>query len=537
MESYMERMNKYEREGYLKRTTLTHELANTNSKYPDKTAVIDSERSVTYCELVSEIRSYSAKFQKAGIKKGDNVLLQLPNKIEFIAVLFALCRIGAAPVLMLTSHREKELIAIGKLTEATAYISTSDCLGVDYSEIIRNALPEIPSVRSVFIERLNEDFTDEKTGWYELGGIVADEETEDCSDPDSTALYLLSGGTTGIPKIIPRLNKSYACMANLTSQRCKFNENVIYLAVLSISHDFALANPGVIGTLFSGGTVVLCETTSFDEAFDMIEEHHVTATSIVPAVARVWAEAVDWYDADFSSMKQIMFGAAKVDSDVVEKLMNKMDVKIQNAYGLGEGITCCTELGEPEDIFMNTQGRPVSPADEMIIIDEDGNELPAGEVGELAEKGPYTFGGYYKNPELNKVCFIKDGFFRTGDKAKITPEGNLVILGRTVEQINRGGENIIPSEIETFLAKHSGIREVSVLGVPDETLGEKTAACIVTDNRNLDRIQICEFLTQYGVAPYKFPDMIFIVEQLPYKNIGKVDKNTLREDIIKGVIK
>lgn len=534
MDDYIKRIRKYEQDGYLKRTTLNHELGCAAAKHPDKTALIDVERSVTYRELMSEIHSCAARLQKAGIRKGDNVLLQLPNRIEFIVTLFALCRLGAAPVLMLPSHREKELLAIGNLAEATAYISTSDCLGVDYSEMIQNVLPDIKSIRSVVIAGLAEDLTDERTGWYELCGERHGQETEDCAEPEGIALYLLSGGTTGIPKLIPRLHEAYACMVRLTMERCRFDETVVYLAVLSTSHDLGLANPGVLGALFAGGTAVLCETTSFDEAFDMIEEHQVTATSLVPAITRVWADALDWYEADFSSMKQIMLGAAKVDQNVVKKLMEKMGVKIQNAYGLGEGITCCTEMDEPEEIFMNTQGRPVSPADEMIIIDEAGNECPPEIEGELAERGPYTFGGYYKNPQLNQRCFIKDGFFRTGDKARITAEGNLVILGRTAEQINRGGENIIPSEIETFLMNHPEIKEASVLGIPDKALGERVAACIVTENSSLDRSQICRYLTECGVASYKFPDQIVIVEQFPYINIGKVDKNALRERIMEG---
>lgn len=526
-------LKKYEDEGYLKGEDLATKLAKTNKfNDPDKTAIADPYRSVTYSELWSEIEACTRRLAGMGIRKGSNVLLQMPNTIEYVVTLFALFRLDAPPVLMLTPHREREIIAVGQLTEAEAYISTVDYMGFDYSEMIKGITDQLPSLKTIIIQGLEEDNSDDRIKWYNWADRTKETEPELYTDCRGTALYLLSGGTTGVPKVIPKIHECYCYNADVCAERCGFDKDTVYMCVLPASHDLGLANPGILGALFSGGTAVLCETSSFDEAFDMIEEYGVTSTTLVPAVIKVWAENIDWYDADLSSLRHIMFGAARIDLPDIKKIISKLGVRVQQAYGLGEGLTCCTKLTDSEEVVFGTQGSPVSEGDEVRILDENGNALPVGEAGELAEKGPYTFMGYYRNPERNKACFTEDGFFRTGDRAKLTEEGNIVILGRTVEQINRAGENVIPSEIEAFLMKHPDIKNASVFGIPDEKLGEKTAACIITDNDALDRTAICSFMLSIGAAAYKIPDVVVHCDAFPLKNVGKVDKAALKSSIM-----
>ena len=526
-------LKKYEDEGYLKGEDLVSMLVETNRNAdPNKTVLADPYRSVTYPELWSEIESCTRRLAGMGIRKDCNVLLQMPNTIEYVVTLFALFRLGAPPVLMLLPHREREIIAVGQLTEAEAYISTADYMGFDYSEMIKGITDSLPSLKTVIIQGLAEDYSDEKIKWYSWADSSMETEPDICTDCRSTALYLLSGGTTGVPKVIPKIHECYCYNADVCARRCGYDKDTVYMCVLPASHDLGLANPGILGALFSGGTAVLCETSSFDEAFDMIEEYGVTSTTLVPAIIKVWAENIDWYDADLSSLEHIMFGAARIDLPDLKKIIDKLGVKVQQAYGLGEGITCCTKFTDDEEVVFGTQGSPVSEGDEVRILDEDGNALPVGEAGELAEKGPYTFMGYYRNPERNKECFTEDGFFRTGDRAKLTADGNIVILGRTVEQINRAGENVIPSEIEDFLMKHPDIKNASVFGIPDEKLGEKTAACIITDNAALDRGEICSFMLSIGAAAYKIPDVLVNCDSFPLKNVGKVDKAALKKRIM-----
>lgn len=531
--NYMDDIRKYEALGYLKKKTLYEELFAEAEKFGEKTAVIDSKGSFTYRQLIIEIDRYAEHFYALGMRRGDHVILQMPNSNLFVVVLFGLMKIGVQPILMLTAQRSQEVLAVSRITNPVAYISVSDYMGVDYTEVIAPVIEQIPSLHFILIDGIELKPGMDQAVWKNLSGLKAREQPKQAARYDDTALYLLSGGTTGTSKIIPKLQEAYAYNAKSAAERCRLDESTVYMAVLPVSHDLALANPGILGTLLNGGTVVLCQSASFDEAFAMIEQHRVTMTTIVPAIIRVWAEVLDWYEGDFSSMRQLFVGAAKIDRFTLETLEKRMGVKLQQGYGLGEGITCATSLDDDREVIYGTQGTPVSPADEMRIIGPDGRILPNGEEGELIEKGPYTFSGYYGNEELNKKCFTEDGFFHTGDRAVIRPDGNLVILGRVVEQINRAGENVVPSEVEAILMKHPKIREACVFGVPDEKLGEATVACLIADEP-LKRSEICEYMEEAGVASYKYPDRIVLLDHFIYKNVGKVDKNSMRELVEKG---
>lgn len=535
MWDFFEDIEKYEQKGILKKKTLYEELKEISDKHPNKTALIDRIEHISYAELIGKIDQYAEFFVGLGMRRGERVILHMPNKNLFVEVFFGLIKIGVKPAMMLPAQRSKDVLAIANLIEATAYISVSDCMGFDYSEVIKPIESEIPSLKHILIEGISKK---EKTSnkWRELTDLTVRKHPEELAHYRDTALYLLSGGTTGIPKVIPKMQEAYVYNARSVARRCEFDGNDVYMAVLPVSHDLALANPGILGVLLTGGTAVLCESASFDEAFSMIEENGVTITALVPAIIRIWAEVLEWYPAEFSSMKQLFVGAAKVDKSILRILEEKMGVVIQQGYGLGEGITCATKLNDSEEVSYGTQGTPVSEEDQMKIVALDGTVLKINEAGELWEKGPYTFKGYFKNDKLNSLCFTEDGFFKTGDKAMIREDGNLVILGRVVEQINRAGENVIPSEIEEILNRHSMISEACVFGMIDEQLGERTVACIVS-SVELTRTDVCKFMEKQGIASFKYPDKVILTEKLIYKNIGKVDKKTMKEMIEKGVLR
>ncbi len=514
----------YEQLGYWEPLTLGEQLRSAASRYKNKIAVVEDDIRLTYEELDKTADKLAAGLSGMGIQAGDNVVVQLPNCISFITVCFALFRIGARPVLALPSHREAELDAVFNLAEPVAYIIPKTFLGFDYEKIADTLTKRYSSVKLVITDGKGEnsiDINDIPIPAIDFGDVPSYK---------STALFLLSGGTTGIPKMISKSHTAYAYNAKATAKRCGLTAQSVYLAVLSIAHDYPLCCPGVIGTLLCGGTVALCKTSSYDEAFPLIEKERVTIIAVVPAVINVWLETLEWdTSVDVSSLEVILVGAAKLEKDIAKRIISRMGCRLQQGYGLGEGITCFTSPDDPEDIACSCQGRPVSEADEIKIVDESGNEVAGGEFGELIERGPYTFSGYYKAPELNRQCFTADGFFRTGDRARITPEGNIQIEGRIKEQINRAGENVVPAEIELYLRKHPNIKDASVISLPDETLGERTCAFLITDGNMLGLADICKFLKDMGVARYKIPDQIELIECLPFTNVGKVDKKKLRE--------
>ena len=514
----------YEGTGHLARKSLCQELFESSEIYSDHVAVIADDAHLTYAQLEQSLCVFTEELREIGLSPGDHVLLQLPNTAAYVVTLLALMRVGAIPTLLLPAHREAEVAALCESLHPVAYIGGRDHLGFDTVAMVEAMGPGELGLKELWAD--NGPTHDKESSYRVLPGLFTAPISTKCSpptkwpDPRSVALNLLSGGTTNMPKIIPRVHEAYAYNTRAAAQCCGVGPDTVYLAVLSTSHDFALAQPGILGTLLSGGTVVLCTSAAFDEAFPAIATHGVTLTALVPAVAEVWVEAAEWFPADFSSLERIIIGAAALNDGLGEAIQDRFGVRIHQGYGMGEGITTFTRIDDPPAVILGTQGRPISDADELVI---DG---PGGEPGEILEKGPYTFFGYEGNRDTPD-CFTEDGFFRTGDRGYLTEDGNLVLYGRVVEQINRLGENVSPSEVETLLSGTPGISAAAVFPMPDRALGERTVAAIVAQPGVNRSAILDDFLTR-GVARYKVPDQVITVDEIPLINIGKVDKKKLR---------
>ncbi|MGM7636983.1 (2,3-dihydroxybenzoyl)adenylate synthase [Bacillus sp. Hm123] len=517
----------YEKAGYLESLSLADELKNWATTYKGKVALVDQTGSLTYEELYRSSNFLGQGLLARGIKKGDNVLVQLPNNIYFVKVCFALFIIGARPILLLPTHREKDIKNVAKLTEPVAMVIPSSFHGYDYQAMARKVAMEQQSITLIITDESNEEFISlrdiERQSYTQNSYLM-----EHQSSYQDIALFLLSGGTTGTPKVIPKLHAAYLYNAKAAAEHCQVTENSTYLAVLSIAHDYPLCSPGVLGTLSKGGKVVLSSTSTFDEVLDWIEKERVTFTSIVPVIANLWVESLVLEEqADVSSVDYILLGAAKLEKQLALQLIKQFQCQLIQGYGLGEGITCFTSPNDDINTIISCQGRPISKGDQIKIVDENGDEVTQGEPGELIQKGPYTFLGYYKSPEINKISFTTDGFFKTGDKARITDERNIQILGRVREQINRAGENVIPSEVESYILEHEEIIDASVAGVADKELGERICAFVVKKDREVSLTELCKFMMENGVANYKLPDQLVYVEAIPYINVGKSDKKKL----------
>lgn len=521
IKNYDERILPYEQLGAIDKVTFLDELLSWKEKWPNKTAVIFEDESITYAQLEDKSRQLSNGLYARGVRKGDHGMIHMGNGINFVVVLFALLRMGVKPVMMLNTHRENEIKAIMKVIEPRVYFTSNFVLGTDFAQIAANAVKEQENSIILVSE-------EEEEGFIALNDIYQQRD-EDIEPPyyKETALYLLSGGTTGVPKVIPKFQAGYILNAKLSAERCGINENTVYMAVLSIAHDYPLCSPGILGTMMKGGTVVLAQSPDPDEAFSLIRRHGVTAISLVPAIAPIWLECYEFEEQDIDTIEEIMIGAAKLDDSVGKALINTFGCKIIQGYGLGEGITCFTCPEDDEDASLYTQGKPVSKYDEIKIVDDDGKEVADGTYGELLQKGPYTFTGYYHAAERNQNLFTKDGFLKTGDRAKIREDGNLVIGGRVVEQINRAGENVVPSEIETYLRSVEGVCDAAVVGIEDEELGERTCAFVIVEDPSMKENEIKERLKEQKIAIYKIPDQIIKVKEFPYTNIGKVNKKEL----------
>ncbi|MGW5414303.1 (2,3-dihydroxybenzoyl)adenylate synthase [Actinomadura geliboluensis] len=484
---------------------------------PSRTALVAGADRLTYAELDARAARAAAGCLALGIGRGDRVVVQLPNTTAFVVTFLALVRIGAAPVLALPAHRESEIRYLCELSEARAYICADRDGDFDYRAMART-LP----VDHVVVDGDAAEFTP-------LASVDADPVESTPPSPSDVGVFLLSGGTTGLPKLIPRTHRDYVYNLEASAEVCGFTPATVYLVVLPAAHNFALACPGILGVFATGGTVVLSPSGSPDEAFPLIERERATVCAVVPPIALLWLDAVSWQEEDISSLELLQVGGAKLAAERAADVPGTLGCQVQQVFGMAEGLLNYTRLDDPADLVERTQGRPLSPADEIRIVDEDGKQVAPGEVGELLTRGPYTLRGYYRAPEHNARSFTPDGYYRTGDLVRQLPSGHLIVEGREKDQINRGGDKVSAEELESHLLAHPAVHDAAVVGIPDPMMGERTCAfLIIRDAGKAPTLpEIKEFLRTRGLAAYKFPDRLETADAFPRTPVGKISKKTL----------
>lgn len=517
----IEEQKKYLELGYWHKLSIGAELNNWCKCYSNNIAIISGNKKLTYQQLNQQVELLAAGFYHLKVRPNDRVLLQLPNCIGFIISFFALIRLGALPILAMPSQRQQDIHALCKLAEPKLYIVPNRFLGTHYQPLIDDITTHFTNTRVINIDNEQDpDFT--LSQYYHSTPFTVSE--PHYLDP---AILLLSGGTTGTPKLIPRTHADYCYNARAMAEICKIDSNSIYLNVLPIAHNFSLSCPGLLGVLSKGGCVVLSKTTSFDEGFNLIKQHKVTITALVPPLAQLWANAREWDDTDITSLKLIQIGGSRLEASIAKQIKQAMHCQLQQVFGTAEGLICCTRLDDSDEVIFNTQGRPISPHDQVLIVDENDQPLTIGATGEMITKGPYTIHGYYRATEQNKISFTKDNYYRMGDLVKFTSTGNVIVEGRIKEQINRAGEKIAAAEIEQKLIEYPSIESCAVVPVKDSRLGERSCAFIISSNKQITLSDVRNFLKQQGIAFYKLPDQLEHLTKWPLTSVGKIDKRSL----------
>jgi 2,3-dihydroxybenzoate-AMP ligase len=489
---------------------------------PDRVALVAGESWWTYAELDAWVDRRAAGLAEYGITVGDRVVVQLPNVAEFVVVCFALFRIGACPVVCLPTYRRVEVGHLCRLAEPVAYVIPDVHLGFDYRGLATVMRQQCPSLRHVFV-------AGDAGEHLALAGVIAPPRELAGPDPGDVALFLLSGGTTALPKLIPRTHDDYGYQVRASAQVCGVTRDSVYLVVLPIGFNFPWGCPGVLGTFAVGGKVVLALESATDNHFALIERERVTFTSLVPSVVQLWLEEVQFSTRDLSSLSLLQVGGAALHDELATRIAPALGYALQQVYGMAEGLLCFTRLDDPLETVVSTQGRPLSSADELLVVDTHDNEVPVGEVGELLTRGPYTVRGYYRAEEYNITAFTTDGFYCTGDLVRVLANRCVVVEGRSKDVIIRGGDKICAAEVEKYLLGQPGVREVAVVGIPDPVLGERSCACVVPGDSAVSLAQLRGALRARGIADYKLPDRLEIVSQLPVTGLGKVDKKRLAE--------
>jgi 2,3-dihydroxybenzoate-AMP ligase len=525
---------RYREKGYWIDKSLAQEYRIAFDKYEKRVALLDRDRSITYGELDRMSDNLALNLLEIGFRPLDRAVVQLPNVAEFVVLYLALQKIGCIPIAALMPHRFAEISQFVELSGAVACVVPDQQGEYDYCAMVDRIRQKVPSLRHGIV------LGPARPGFVSLPDMIAKPAKRPASalaeiriDPVDPAIFQLSGGTTGIPKLIPRTHNDYAYNSKVASNVCALGEHSVVLIILPVAHNLPLACPGIQGTFFNGGRVVLSASARPEDVCALIEKHGVTHIKVVPAllIRLLHDPAVSRHD--LSSLKIIQSGGQSMLPEV--RLLSKRLIPsafVQENFGMSEGLLMFVRLDDPLDVSQETVGRPVSPDDEVRILDEDDRAILGGEVGELCCRGPYTLRGYFGVPEYNARTFTSDGFYRSGDLMRRHKSGNYIVEGRKKDLINRGGEKISAEEIENLILSHPSVKNASCVPVPDRVLGERMCACVLLrENARLTFDELKNFLLGKEIAKYKLPERLEIMADFPLSPFGKVSKKTLAEMI------
>jgi len=537
----------YRAKGYWKDITIGDTLVQAAARLPFREALVGTspvlgEVRDTYAELLAKVDRLALHLLRLGVKPGERALFQLPNIPEFIYLYYALQQIGAIPVMSQAAFRRREMDYLCEHTEATVYACQDHFRNFDYTVLASELQTNSPSLRIVLIAGNHVG-----PGQVSMGELlttpVKDEEMQRHllvkmrPNPDDVAVFQLSGGTTGLPKVIPRTHNAYLCCSEAAAKVGCFNKDTVFLAATPLPHNFTITSPGIHGAVLYGSKIVLPVSPAPDKIFQLVEQEKVTYMPGVPAMLISWMNYPELSRFDTSSLQVIISGGSKLNEKVAGEVESRLGVKLQQTLGMAEGLNTFTRLDDPVEVFTRTVGRPLLQDDEIRIVDDHGDDVPAGEMGELWTRGPYTIRGYYRAEEHNRRAFSPDGFYKTGDMVSLDPSGNLIVEGRKKDLINRGGEKISAEEIENLILSHPKIVNTAVVSMPDPVLGEKLCAYVqLKPETKLELSELRSFLTSKQIAPFKLPERMEVIDEFPLTAVGKISKKYLREDIAAKLI-
>ncbi|GAA1475335.1 AMP-binding protein [Corynebacterium felinum] len=499
---------------------------------PEKLAIIDGERHITYRTLCHAADQFAHHLTSTGTTSGDRIILHLPNSAATLTAFLGCLRAGVVPIMAIPAHGQRELthfITTGTPTQL--YTDDSLLNPTDINTLAQTHCLIHHTTVDLCNRLLDEASHNHQPVLTHAKAYAAGQLSAPTPDPGLPALMLVSGGTTGLPKLIARTHQDYRLNVTSASAATKLQPGDVYLAVLPLSHNFPLSSPGALGIFQAGGTVVCTTNPSPESCFRLIETHHVTITSLVPALAQLWTAATAWEKADLSSLRTLQVGGARLAPETARSIDAAFNHSLQQVFGMAEGLLCFTD---PEDTdrerVCTTQGAPMCTHDEIRIVDHNDNDVACGTDGELLTRGPYTIAGYYRAAEHNRHAFTAEGYYRTGDRVHRTKDGHMVVSGRFKDVIIRAGENVTCSEVEDVLLSHPGIYDVGLVGLADDLLGERIVAAVIpTQGHTLTLAELRTFVIDAGLAAFKAPDALVIRTNLPTTSVGKLDRKKLRE--------
>ncbi len=528
----------YVAKGYWAGTPLGALLRRVADRRPDAPALVDPPAGLrlTHRELADRADAAAARLLGLGMTSGDRIVIQLGNGWEFVVLTLACLRVGIVPVTALPAHRRTELTYLARHAEATAIAVPDRLREFDHQTLAHELTDDVHEATHgpwhvlVAGDDIAPTSIDLRALCAPGPGLADGVAAPGCRD---VAVFLLSGGTTGLPKLIARTHDDYAYNARRSAEMAGIDADTVYLVALPAGHNFPLACPGILGTLLAGGQVVMPASPEPARAFATIAAERVTHTAVVPTIAGRWLDHATEHGAgDLTSLRVLQVGGARLADELARKVRPMLGCALQQVFGMAEGLLNYTRLDDPDDIICTTQGRPMCPDDEVRLVDDLDQDVPDGEPGSLLTRGPYTPRGYYKAAEQNARAFTEDGWYRSGDICRRTPAGNLVVEGRDKDMINRGGEKISAEEVENLVYQLPAVAQVAAVAMPDPQLGERV--CVYVVPRPGSTVTLEEIRTSMdavGVARFKLPEHLVLVDELAATKVGKIDKKALRADI------
>ena len=442
---------------------------------------------------------------------------------------------GLVPVCALAFHRAHEISQISRLVGAVGHLVEAGTRGFDLVAFGREQASGHPTLRHLVAIGAPDDADVPRLEDLGRGGDPAAarawvDEIQARIDPDDVAVFQLSGGTTGVPKVIPRLHAEYWYNATAYARAWNWDETSRVAHLIPIIH-----NAGIICALHAahsvGGCLVLA-TPDLDQALPLMAK--AGTTDVLVGHGHYGVIDHPAFRDVVPTLRTVVLSGAKVSPELFGRCED-LGLWTGQLFGMGEGLCCVTFPGAPRRARNETVGTPLSPLDEIRIL-EPGSETPVpdGDVGELCARGPYTLRGYFDAPEHNARAFTTDGFYRTGDLARLVAIDGIryvSIEGRIKDVINRGGEKVNAEEVELLLLRHPAIAAAAVVAMPDPRLGERACAYLVARTAPLTLPEVRAHLEALGVAKFKWPERLEWVDELPKTSVGKLDKKRLREDI------
>ncbi|HOE19266.1 MAG TPA: AMP-binding protein [Syntrophorhabdaceae bacterium] len=525
-------IDEYVRMGYWGDNLISDYWDRNAASLPNMVALVEEDVRITWAESKKHIDNIAASLIELGIKRDEKVAVQLHNCIELFTFRLACEKAGVVAVTLLPNFREAEVSAILKYTEAAGIVIPHEFRQFNYVNMIKKLSADLPALRHVFV--IGDDVPEGAISVKEMAsqkvGHPPDNFEKTRFSPFETFQIATTTGTTGMPKCVEFVSAVRQCTGKVIKNRLKITENDV-VGAFAPAIAGGCYNEVYRASPMAGAKIVLAKYFTPEEILTLIEKEKVTVIATVPTILIRILELPDFEKYDVSSIRIVKYGGAALPYDQGLKVWERFKRPGLPAYGtLDAGTMSSSFCDDTKEKLLTTVGVPLD-GNVCKLVDERGQEVPKGEVGEVIVNGPHCQPGYYRDPEATQNAW-SDGWFHTGDLGSFDDEGRLTIRGRRKDMILRGGQNIYPLEVEGILLQHPKILKAAVVGIPDPKMGEKVCGCLVLkEGETLNLAEILHFFKEKGVAAFKIPERIELLDDFPLAGSIKVDKKQLRQDV------